>query len=257
MLHVLKIPRNRLLFMFGINTGLRIGDILPFKIKDIFNADGGFRKHVTVWEQKSSGPTKIPIDPFLYKDLLEYIEKYKLKPNDKLFKYTLTSRSNRDKDAVNLQFCLSNRPGFRHSYFRHITPRTIHPDQIILNLRRNPKPPVEVLFNAPLRRALKNYRKLYDLKPDDYLFFSQKGENTPIGYHQANRILQSAAKFLGIENFATHSMRKTFAYHTHKDSGDISLVKELLNHRSEHVTMRYVGLDQDAKDKAYKNLRYK
>lgn len=47
-------PRNRLLFAFGINTGLRISDILKLKVKDVKN-----KKHLTIIEQKTHKYKKI------------------------------------------------------------------------------------------------------------------------------------------------------------------------------------------------------
>ena len=41
-------PRDLLLFEFGINTGLRISDILKLKVKDVKN-----KKHITIVEQKT------------------------------------------------------------------------------------------------------------------------------------------------------------------------------------------------------------
>lgn len=49
-------PRNLLLFAFGINTGLRISDILKLKVKDVKN-----KKHIIICEQKTHKVKKILI----------------------------------------------------------------------------------------------------------------------------------------------------------------------------------------------------
>ena len=45
-------------------------------------------------------------------------------------------------------------------------------------------------------------------------------------------------------------MRKTFAYELYQSTGDLSLVQKVLNHSSQMETLRYIGLDQMAVDKA-------
>ncbi|HER0002312.1 TPA: site-specific integrase, partial [Streptococcus pyogenes] len=41
-------PRNFLLLLFGLNTGLRIGDILPLKVKDVTAGN-----YIDIIEQKT------------------------------------------------------------------------------------------------------------------------------------------------------------------------------------------------------------
>jgi len=45
-------PKYGLLFKFGLNTGLRISDILPLKVKDIFNKKGNFYEYLVIVEKK-------------------------------------------------------------------------------------------------------------------------------------------------------------------------------------------------------------
>ncbi|WP_163538682.1 tyrosine-type recombinase/integrase [Gracilibacillus sp. YIM 98692] len=45
--------RNRLLFIFGINSGLRISDILTLRIKDVIDDSGKPRNTVTIKEKKT------------------------------------------------------------------------------------------------------------------------------------------------------------------------------------------------------------
>ena len=64
-----KNPRNLLLFEFGINTGLRISDILKLKIKDVKN-----KKHVVIFEEKTNKYKKILIMDELKNEIANYIE---------------------------------------------------------------------------------------------------------------------------------------------------------------------------------------
>jgi integrase len=46
--------RNYALITMGINTALRISDLLELKWKDVWNFSGNcFRRHMTLWEQKT------------------------------------------------------------------------------------------------------------------------------------------------------------------------------------------------------------
>lgn len=49
-----KDPKYGLLFKFGLNTGLRISDILPVKVKDILNEKGQFREYFVLKEKKTA-----------------------------------------------------------------------------------------------------------------------------------------------------------------------------------------------------------
>lgn len=78
-------PRDLLLFAFGINTGLRISDILKLKVKDVKN-----KKHLTIIEQKTHKYKKI----LIMSELRNQIKKYtKDKSNDTyLFKTRYTNQ---------------------------------------------------------------------------------------------------------------------------------------------------------------------
>ena len=78
-------PRDLLLFAFGINTGLRISDILKLKVKDVKN-----KKHLTIIEQKTHKYKKI----LIMSELRNQIKKYtKYKSNDTyLFKTRYTNQ---------------------------------------------------------------------------------------------------------------------------------------------------------------------
>ena len=62
-------PRDRLLFIFGINTGLRISDILKLKVKDVKN-----KRHLIVTEQKTNKIKKVLIMNELKLEIKEYIK---------------------------------------------------------------------------------------------------------------------------------------------------------------------------------------
>ncbi len=158
-------PKYAVLFKMGINTGLRISDIIPIKISDIYHQDFNFKEHLIVIEQKTGKEKRIKLNDTLRKCLNEYVKK------------------------VNFGY-------------------------------------------------------------NDYLFYSRKGGH--VGRVQVYKVLKKAAESLGIENFGTHSLRKTWGYWTYKLSKyNIALIMDTFNHSSQAVTLRYIGINQEQKDELY------
>lgn len=160
-----KNDKYALIFKFGLNTGLRISDIIPLKVKDTMNVNGEFKDYLTLKEKKTGKVKKIKL-------------------------------------------------------------------------------------NDTLRKVIVDYVKSNNLPMDSYIFFSKKGGN--IGRIQAYRVLKEAADVIGIENFGTHSLRKTWGYWTYKMSRyNIGLIMDTFNHSSQSITLRYIGVNQDQKDELY------
>lgn len=160
-----KDPKYGLLFKFGINTGLRISDILPLKVSDIYNMNGEFYEYLVIKERKTGKEKKIKINDMLRKSIGTFIRDQKL-------------------------------------------------------------------------------------SDEDNLFFSSKGGH--VGRVQAYRVLKEAAGIFGVENFGTHSLRKTWGYWTYKLSKyNIALIMDTFNHSSANITLRYIGVNQDQKDELY------
>lgn len=99
----------------------------------------------------------------------------------------------------------------------------------------------EIYINSKVKTALKTY-----LQPtsdqDEYIFKSAK-TNHPITRQQAYRIINQAAKSVGVEDkIGTHSLRKTFGYHAYKKGVAISLLQSLFHHSTPSETRRYLGV---------------
>lgn len=71
--------RNYLLFLLGINSGLRISDILKLKVRDVQNVE-----YIEIKEQKTQKYKKFPVS-YSFKRLLNNFTKNK-PPEDWLFK---------------------------------------------------------------------------------------------------------------------------------------------------------------------------
>ncbi len=166
----MKDNRYGLLFKFGLNTGLRISDILPVQVKHLYTDKGFFREYFTLIEKKTGKEKKIKI-------------------------------------------------------------------------------------NEALRKAIELYVFDEKLTSENYLFYSKKGNY--LGRVQAYRILKAAAIYMNIENFGTHSLRKTWGYWTYKASQhNIGLIMDTFNHSSQSITLRYIGISQDQKDELYTLVQF-
>lgn len=165
-----KDPKYGLLFKFGLNTGLRISDILPIKVMDIFTIIGEYRDYFILKEKKTGKEKKIKL-------------------------------------------------------------------------------------NNALRKVINEYVRMKKLVPESYLFSSPKGGH--IKRIQAYRVLKESAVACGVENFGTHSLRKTWGYWTYKMSKyNIGLIMDTFNHSSQSITLRYIGVNQDQKDELYSLVQF-
>ena len=67
--YLTKKPRDALLFSFGINTGLRISDILSLDIGDVKGRD-----YIEVREKKTNKYKKFPLNRFLKEEIDLFVE---------------------------------------------------------------------------------------------------------------------------------------------------------------------------------------
>ncbi len=70
-----KNPRDFLLFVFGINSGLRIGDILSLKLADVKDSQGRLRDFLTIKEQKTGKTRKVHFNKQIKEAINHYIKK--------------------------------------------------------------------------------------------------------------------------------------------------------------------------------------
>lgn len=110
----------------------------------------------------------------------------------------------------------------------------------------------------PIVPELKKMISLHckDLSEDEYLFKSRQGRNQPITRVRAYDILREAAFACGLSEIGTHTLRKTFGYHIYQNTKDIALLQDIFNHSAPYITMKYIGVNQDAVEAAYRQLKY-
>ncbi|PEO31076.1 integrase [Bacillus toyonensis] len=70
----------------------------------------------------------------------------------------------------------------------------------------------------------------------------------PISKIQAYRQLQKAGDFANVESIGTHTMRKTFGYWFYKQTKDVAMLQEILNHSTPHIPLEYIGINKEEKD---------
>ena len=75
--------RDYLLFVTGINTGLRISDIRTLKVSDVLNEDRTSNTHITITEKKTGKLKKFKINDSLSREFMDYTKNMKM--NDYLF----------------------------------------------------------------------------------------------------------------------------------------------------------------------------
>lgn len=168
--------RNYLLIIIGLNTALRVSDIIRLKWEDVYDyRTESWREHIALAEQKTGKTSVI----FLNKGVKAALEEYK------------------------------------QSLFPGTTP----------------------------------------VPSQDYLFSSYGQGDTHISRIQAFRIIRQAAQACGIEGvISCHSLRKTFGYHAWKQGVQPVMLMNIYNHSSFQVTMRYLGIEQDDRDRIFRNI---
>lgn len=110
-----------------------------------------------------------------------------------------------------------------------------------------------VPINKSVRNVLCEYHRISKLTaPTDYLFPSMRDKTHPLSRYQAYRIIRTAAIACNLNgHISCHSLRKTFGYHAWKQGTPPAMLMELYNHSSYGITKRYLGIEQDEKDKVY------
>jgi integrase len=106
----------------------------------------------------------------------------------------------------------------------------------------------EIVLNKGITDILEGYIKT--MQPYEYLFKGRQGGNKPITRQRASQIIKEAVKAVGLNpsRISCHSMRKSRALRIYNQTGDIALVMKMLNHSSQAVSLRYLGIEQNIMD---------
>ncbi|MEM5817163.1 MAG: tyrosine-type recombinase/integrase [Desulfitobacterium hafniense] len=100
-------------------------------------------------------------------------------------------------------------------------------------------------INSRIQEELLKYLALARLNGSDYLFKSKK-DNLPITRQQAYRIINHAARQVGIPGkIGTHTLRKTFGYHAFRAGVAVSILMKAFHHHSPSETLKYIGINKE------------
>lgn len=176
--------RDNMLFVVGINFGLRVSDLLRLRFGDLINPDLSFKTTFPILEKKTRNTRKVKRNRYISIN-----------------------------DAV--------------------------VDAVLLYLRHNPS------------------------KLDDYMFRSESNHgsnhNVPLSRMSVDRLMKELGTTLGLTNkMATHTLRKTFAYHQMVMSGNdprkLLLLQKMFGHSSAAQTLDYIGITGEEIEEAYMKL---
>ncbi|MEK5444282.1 MULTISPECIES: tyrosine-type recombinase/integrase [unclassified Fredinandcohnia] len=102
-------------------------------------------------------------------------------------------------------------------------------------------------LNNMIKNELTEYLSSQEYEGSDFLFKSKK-DNLPISRQQAYRIINHAAKEVGVSGkIGTHTLRKTFGYHAYLKGIAISILMDIYNHHSPSETFKYIGINNEEK----------
>jgi integrase len=174
--------RDNMMFIVGINFGLRISDLLSLRFAHLINENFEFRDSFAIVEKKTANTRKvrrnrhIAINSAVIKAVTLYLEHA---DNARLSHYMFTSESNRGSN-----------------------------------------------------------------------------QNKPIHRNSAEYVLKEVAKALGLDiHIATHTLRKTFAYHqmlaARNDPRKLLLLQKMFGHSTSAQTLEYIGITAEEIRDAY------
>lgn len=151
-------------------------------------------------------------------------------------------------------FILGIYTGLRISDILNLRIKQIRDKTHIVIREKKTKKEKRIRIHPYLKKGLKEF--LLDKDPDEFVIKSRKGKNKPISRVRAYGILQDVAAEFNVDSLGCHSMRKTMGYHFYKQTKNIAVLQELFNHSSPHITLRYIGINQDTMDDAIMKFRY-
>lgn len=106
-------------------------------------------------------------------------------------------------------------------------------------------------INAKLKPMMDEFTK--GKNANEPLFLSHWGHR--LDRVSAYYIIRNACEKANLhEKIGTHSMRKTFGYHHYHQFKDVVILQKIFNHSSPHITLRYIGIEQDEIDYSYNNF---
>jgi integrase len=95
--------RDWLLFSIGINSGLRVSDLLKLKVKDVLNSKGKINEYIIVKEQKTGKGKRFPINKTSQKAIREYLASREYNSDTYLFESRKKDRDGNSRPISRIQ----------------------------------------------------------------------------------------------------------------------------------------------------------
>ncbi|MFF5994840.1 tyrosine-type recombinase/integrase [Lysinibacillus sp. KU-BSD001] len=170
----------------------------------------------------------------------------------------LASKNKRDE----LLFCFGIYTGLRISDILTIRVKDVYGKDHFYIVEQKTKKAKQRRKKYTVRKRVPIVKKLQrllndfcaTLQPNDFLFKSRQGKNKPITRVRAYDILREAAHHCDLKEIGTHTLRKTFGFLVYQNEKDVALLQDIFNHSAPYITLKYIGVNQDAIENAYNAL---
>ena len=120
----------------------------------------------------------------------------------------------------------------------------------------------KIKVNSDAKESLLLYREyLKEFDMSDFIFRSRKGDGH-LTVKSLHKIIKTMCNELGLKgNFGSHTLRKTGARKIYADNiADnpmiLNYLQKILNHSSQAVTLRYIGIESEEIYDLYDNIRW-
>jgi integrase len=110
-------------------------------------------------------------------------------------------------------------------------------------------------LSGQLRDDLKSYVIKNKLQNGDFIFFSHNNKSKQLDRTNWWRVMKKLQTIFHTSNLGSHSLRKTFGYHYYQETKDIAGLMKILNHSSQKITLRYIGIEQENINIAYESIQ--
>lgn len=134
-------------------------------------------------------------------------------------------------------------------------------EQIVRLKKKSGRKEFKIKEGKTKKERMMNITPIFDevysyasLLESEWLFPSRKGDKA-ISKIQAYRQLQKAGDFAGVESIGTHTMRKTYGYWFYKQTKDVAMLQDILNHSTPKITLMYIGINKEDKDNVLDTFR--
>lgn len=272
--------RNYTLFVTGINSLLRVSDLLNLQITDITNPDGSIKDRLKLREQKTNKLKDFNLNSGIKEALTEYLSGYPT------FKKSYTHTHNyyhnhkdsclfpsekwfNQEDYINR----SKLVDFLRPYIPEINAqikqyKSINEIALVqgIDLKELVREFLDSIFNEIDKNigtsknqniAQSKWIKIKEFAPNQIQDILNTKGHDPITRQTVHNFLKEASKEVKLkENVGSHSMRKTASYAIYMNNiktnpGIIDTLQKMLNHSSSSTTLRYLGITQDVMDEVY------